>query len=470
MDEKLIEFAALLRENGIRVSLAETLDAVEACRRVGLSDRGAVHAALRCTMVKRVGDGETFDRLFTFFFSGLGELIKEASQTVQRQLALSQSELRQLNELLAQLLAARQGEVSAFARELLAGDSARLERRIQEAIRQLRRELASDAGAAHRLRLRLAELLGLWRLERELNQIRQLVEESGYEPLTRERMGQYIERRFNALENILRRYAQGEIEHGAPGERQEQELKALREKSFYYMTEQELDRIKEAVARLAQRLKSAASVRRRAARRGRFDAKKTLRGSLGWGGIPFVLRFDKRKKDKPQIVVLCDVSDSVRNVARFMLQLMYSLQDLYWRVRSFIFVAELGEVTKHFRENDVGRAIELALDGSVVNVYAHSNFGRAFRAFAQEYAGAVNKRTTVVVLGDGRNNYNLPGDQFLGEIRRRAKQLVWLNPESRTSWGFGDSEMGRYALQCDVVEECRNLNQLYRVVDRLVAR
>ena len=459
MDEKLVEFAALLRDNGIRVSLAETLDAVDACRRVGLADRAAVYAALRCTMVKRAADGEAFDRLFALFFSGLGEVIKQASQAVQRELALSEREFQELIDQLAQLLAAHEGELSALARELLAADSARLERRIRDAAREIRRLFPAPAGGQYRLRLK-----------RELGEIRQLVEEAGYDPLARARMGQYVERRFNALETILQRYAGGETGQDARREREARELQTLREKSLYYMSEQELDRIKEAVARLAQRLKSAASVRRRIARRGRFDAKKTLRRSLRWGGVPFVLRFDKRKKDKPQIVVLCDVSDSVRNVARFMLQLMYSLQDLYWRVRSFIFVAELGEVTSHFRENDVAGALELALNGAVINVYAHSNFGRAFRIFAEDYAGAVNKKTTVLVLGDGRNNYNLPGDQFLGEIRRRAKQVLWLNPEGRATWGFGDSEMARYALQCDVVEECRNLNQLYRVVDRLLAR
>jgi uncharacterized protein with von Willebrand factor type A (vWA) domain len=467
MDQKLIEFAGLLRENGIRVSLAETLDAVEACQRVGLGDRESVYAALRCTMVKRASDAEAFDRLFAFFFSGLGEIIKQAGQAVQRELELSERELQELIDRLAKLLAERGDELSALARELLSEDSARLEERIREAAKQIRRLFPGEADGAYRFRLRLAEAIDLRALERERAKILQAVDESRHDPLTRARMAHYVERRFNALEDILRRFAAGETGEEA---RRERNVQGLSEKSFHYMTEEELDRIREAVTRLAQRLKNAASLRRHNSRRGRFDAKKTLRRSLRWGGVPFDLRFDKRKKDKPQIVVLCDVSDSVRSVARFMLQLVYSLQDLYWRVRSFIFVADLAEVTHNFRANDVGRAIDLALNGSVLNVYAHSNFGRAFRIFVENYAGIVNKKTTVVVLGDGRNNYNLPGDQFLGEIRRRAKQVFWFNPEGRATWGFGDSEMERYALQCDVVEECRNLNQLYRVVDRLVAR
>jgi hypothetical protein len=227
--------------------------------------------------------------------------------------------------------------------------------------------------------------------------------------------------------------------------------------------------MQEAVTRLAQRLRNVISVRRRRARRGRFDSNATLRKNLQYGGVPFHIVFDHKRKDKPQVMVLCDVSDSVRNVSRFMLQFMYSLQDLYSKVRSFIFVAELGEITQLFAERDINQAIEAALRGDLINVYAHSDFGRAFKNFYRDYISAVNKRTTVIVLGDARNNYNLPHEWVMREIRQRAKQLIWLNPENRMTWGFGDSEMDRYAPHCTLVEECRNLNQLYRVIDHLVA-
>jgi uncharacterized protein len=168
-------------------------------------------------------------------------------------------------------------------------------------------------------------------------------------------------------------------------------------------------------------------------------------------------------------MVLCDVSDSVRNVSRFMLQFVYSLQDLYSKVRSFIFVADVGEITRLFQEQDINDAIHTALHGNIINVYAHSDFGRAFKAFHRDFLPAVNKRTTVLILGDGRNNYNLPHEWVLRDVQQRAKQVIWLNPENRMTWGFGDSEMDRYAPYCTLVEECRNLNQLYRVIDRVVA-
>src|SRR5262249_32213980 len=138
------------------------------------------------------------------------------------------------------------------------------------------------------------------------------------------------------------------------------------------------------------------------------------------------------------------------------------------KVRSFIFVSEIGEVTKLFEDNEIGEAIDLALRGDVVNIFAHSDFGRAFKSFHRDNLAAINRRTTVIILGDARNNYNLPHEWVLKEIQQKAKQLIWLNPESKTTWGFGDSEMDRYQVFCDVVEECRNLNQLYRVIDHLV--
>jgi uncharacterized protein with von Willebrand factor type A (vWA) domain len=224
----------------------------------------------------------------------------------------------------------------------------------------------------------------------------------------------------------------------------------------------------DAVTRLAQRLKNRLSVRRKRAARGRFNVKDTLRRNLQYGGVPFHIELDRRKKTKPQVMVVCDISDSVLNASRFMLQFVYSIQDLYTKVRSFVFVSDLGEVTKVFEEHEIHHAVETALKGDVIDVFSHSNFGRAFELFYKNYFSAVNSKTTVLIIGDGRNNYNRPNDWVLREIQQKAKQLIWLNPESRMTWGIGDSEMPRYAAYCDVAEECRSINQLYKIVDLIV--
>ncbi len=470
MEEKLVEFANLLRQNGVRVSLAETLDALGASELTGLGEREAFRAALRATMVKRASELPMFEELFELYFSGLGEIIKQAGRAVRDALAMSDQEFQKFLEEMEELLKKKGQQLSELARQLLRDNSGQLERMIRDAAREVRLANIERAIEENHFARALARQLGLERLERELGQLREEIRDSEQGAGTKARMEEYIERRLKALNDIIKRYVRAEREKRDLRNRDSERMQQLAEKSFYYLSEDEIRKMNEAVTRLAQRLKNVISVRRRRARRGRFDIKKTLRRNLEYGGVPFKLRFDRRKKEKPQVVVLCDVSDSVRNVSRFMLQFVYSLQDLYSRVRSFIFVAEIGEVTEHFRSNDVKEALDVALQGDLINIYAHSNFGYAFRSFLQDHIGAINRKTTVIVLGDARNNYNLPHDWCLREIRRRAKQLIWLNPESRGTWGFGDSEMERYAAACDLVEECRNLNQLYRVVDRLVTR
>ena len=162
---------------------------------------------------------------------------------------------------------------------------------------------------------------------------------------------------------MIKRAVRLELEKRDHTQRENQRLQSLAEKSFYYLSEDEIRRMKEAVAKLAQRLKNVVSIRRRRGKRGKFDLKDTLRKNLQYGGVPFKIQFDRRVRDKPQVMVLCDVSDSVRNVSRFMLQFVYSLQDLYSRVRSFIFVSEIGEITQLFEEQEINEAIEQALTG-----------------------------------------------------------------------------------------------------------
>src|SRR5262249_19207339 len=150
--------------------------------------------------------------------------------------------------------------------------------------------------------------------------------------------------------------------------RDRQGMQALAEKSFFYLTEEEMRRMQEAVVRLPQRLKNVVTIPRKAARRGRLDSSRTLPGNLPFRGPPFRMFFHRKRKDRPQVVILCDVSDSVRNVSRFMLQFVYALQDLYSKVRSFIFVADLGEVTQLFTEHEANKALDTALTGNIINV------------------------------------------------------------------------------------------------------
>jgi hypothetical protein len=469
MQEKLVEFANLLRENGVRVSLAETLDAFGASRVTGLAEREAFRSALRSTMVKRASELPVFEELFDIYFSGLGEIIKQASKAVQDALSMSDKEFQKFLEDVEKMLKKEGKNLSELAKQLLQNNSGEVEKALREASRAVKLSGIERTIEENYFARALARQLGLDKIEAEIKELREQIEKMDIGSALKARMEEYLDRRLKMLEDIIRRYVRMEREKRDVKQKDDPRQSQIGEKSFYYLSEDELRKMNEAVTRLAQRLKNVITVRRKRSKKGRFDIKRTLRSNMQNGGVPFKLRFERRKKEKPQVVILCDVSDSVRNASRFMLQFVYSLQDLYSRVRSYVFVSDLGEVTDHFRNNDAKEALDIALKGDIINVYAHSNFGFAFRSFVSDHIGVINKRTTVIVLGDARNNYNLPHDWCLREIRQRAKRVIWLNPESRNTWGFGDSEMDRYAPHCDLVEECRNLNQLYRVVDRLVA-
>jgi uncharacterized protein with von Willebrand factor type A (vWA) domain len=468
MDEKLVEFSNLLRQNGLRVSLTESMDMLRALDVVGLRHRATMRAALRATMVKRTVDVPAFEQLFDLFFSGLADAIRDLTAAAADALEMSDADFQRFLEQLERLLAERGIELSPLARALLRADSGTLERLLREAAGQAGLGKIEHGFQEGRFAHGVAQALGVSDVAAELARLKEQLAGIGA-PGDARKLEAYLDRRLQDLADMIKSMVRGELQRQDVTRGDQQRLQALSEKSFYYLSEDEIRRMQEAVTKLAQRLRNVVSVRRKRARRGKFDSNDTLRKNLQYGGVPFRIVFDRRRKDKPQVMVLCDVSDSVRNVSRFMLQFVYSLQDLYSKVRSFIFVADIGEITRLFQEREITDAIEAALHGNIINVYAHSDFGRAFKAFHRDFLPAVNKRTTVIVLGDGRNNYNLPHEWVLKDVQQRAKQVIWLNPENRMTWGFGDSEMDRYAPYCTLVEECRNLNQLYRVIDRLVA-
>jgi uncharacterized protein with von Willebrand factor type A (vWA) domain len=468
MDEKIVRFGHVLRENGLRVSVAETIDAFHAITETGLEQRDVFKDTLRATLIKRAIDAPVFDDLFDLYFGGLGRFIGQSADALKDALQLSDADFQALMDRLMEALAELNIELSPLAQALLENDTGQLQRMIESAAERANVGDIERPLQEGRYSHSTAQQIGLGALSDELARLRDQLAEAGLDPELARVLQQFLERRLQDLNDMIKRAVRLEVEKKDPTTRERNRLSTLAEKSFYYLSEDEIRRMKEAVAKLAQRLKNVVAVRRRRAKRGKFDVKATLRKNLQYGGVPFKIQLDRKIRDKPQVMVLCDVSDSVRNVSRFMLQFVYSLQDLYSRVRSFVFVSDLGEVTRLFEDREISEAIDQALTGNIINVFAHSDFGRAFKAFHREYLGAVNKKTTVIVLGDARNNYNLPHEWVLRDVQMRAKQVIWLNPESRLTWGFGDSEMDRYLPYCDLAEECRNLNQLYRVIDRLV--
>jgi uncharacterized protein with von Willebrand factor type A (vWA) domain len=472
VEKKILEFANILRKSGIRVSTAETIDSFVALEELSLEDREIFKDALRTTMVKRGEEIATYDHLFDLFWSGFYDNLRESFGQATGGLAEMGVDIEDLLRAIAQLLQsgdAESGDLSELARALLTTDLSQLENLIRMAAEQAgvsRIENFLQVGFFSR---RTLEQMGVEGAADQLRELADRLEQAGMSPEQIQALRNLIDRLLEAVRRSVRAYTERELQKQNHDYMEKFRRETLLEKSFYHLTEEEIRKMREVVERLAQRIKNILSVRKRRLKRGKLDLHQTLRHNMSHGGIPFELVFKQRKKDRPKLVILCDVSSSVANVSRFMLQFVYSLQEAFTKIRSFVFVAELGEVTQLFQDLDVNEAIEEALEGGGhINVYTRSNFGYAFHHFWQNFLAAIDNKTTVLVLGDARNNYNDPRAWCLRDIHNQAKNVVWLNPESPSAWGFGDSVMDKYLPYCDHAEECRNLRQLSAVVDRLV--
>jgi len=470
MERKIVDFTNLLRKSGVRVSVAEAIDAFNAIDEVSIGDREIFKDALCTTMVKRSEDIPTFHELFSLywsaFYDGLRDTFDEAGQGLPGDM--------DVDELMRQLQEQMQGmdgeiDLSELAKALLTQDLSKLEQMIRDAGEEAgvgRIENMLQVGFFTR---RTMEQLDSDGAGNQLRDLGQQLREGGMGEAEVEALMELIERYLEALRKSVRSHTERELQQRNFDYMEKFRRESLMEKSFYNLSEDEIRQMREVVNRLAQRIKNILSIRRRRLKKGKLDLHTMLRRNAAHGGVPFEVIYKQRKKDRPKLVIMTDVSSSVANVSRFMLQFVWQLQECFTKIRSFVFVAELGEVSQQFRDKEVSRAIEAALDGGdVINVYTRSNFGFAFHHFWKNYLSAIDNKTTVLILGDARNNYNDAKAWCLRDIHNKAKNVVWLNPESPSAWGFGDSVMDKYLPYVDVAEECRNLRQLGRIVDRLI--
>jgi len=236
-----------------------------------------------------------------------------------------------------------------------------------------------------------------------------------------------------------------------------------------HATRDELATLQRALQPLSRKLAVRLARRRRHRHRGPLDFRATVRRSLSTGGVPVEPRFRHPRPAKPEIMVIADISGSVASFARFTLHLVYAIQSQFSKVRSFVFVDGIDEVTRFFEQvDDPAEAVQrINSEADVVWVDGHSDYGHALSIFYDRWAGEVTARTSVLVLGDARNNYHATEDWVLGELRRKARKVYWLNPEPRDYWGSGDSVIATYGAHCDAVVECRTLRQLEKFVGDL---
>jgi uncharacterized protein with von Willebrand factor type A (vWA) domain len=229
---------------------------------------------------------------------------------------------------------------------------------------------------------------------------------------------------------------------------------------FITLDREEIEAVERAVVELAQRLIGRALVRARHAKQGPLDVRATLRKALATGGVPFQAKYRGKRPRKPKLVLLCDVSDSVRASARFMLLFVHAVQRLFEDARSFVFVSDLADATQVFRRESATRAVELAYGGGIVRVSDNSHYARVWKRMHDEYSHVIGPRTTLVVLGDGRTNHFDAGEATFGELAARANKVLWLSPEPEGAWRTGDSALPLYAKHVNRVLPVYDLSTL----------
>jgi uncharacterized protein with von Willebrand factor type A (vWA) domain len=239
---------------------------------------------------------------------------------------------------------------------------------------------------------------------------------------------------------------------------------------FMHASREEMQALQRAIEPLTRALAARLAQRRRRRHRGHLDFRATVRHSLSYGGVPAEPKFRHPRPARPEVMVVADVSGSVASFARFTLQFVYAMAGQFSKVRSWVFIDGIDEVTRFFAEaDDLAEAVHrVNTEADVVWVDGHSDYGHALATFAERHLGEVTPRTSIIVLGDARNNYHASRAEVLGTLRRKGRRLFWLNPEPRGYWDTGDSIISEYAPHCDGVYECRNLRQLERFVTAVV--
>jgi uncharacterized protein with von Willebrand factor type A (vWA) domain len=473
----LSDFIIELRRAGLPVSLTENLDAMEAVTHIPIEDREAFKYALGATLVKNHAHWKAFEVVFEVYFSLRGpeyEVIREGDDALSGEdgeIGAGDGQQPQGGGGGMQSLTPEQLAEMLF-KALMNGDAAMLAALARQAVTRFAgMEPGRPVGGTYYLYRTLRNL----DLDDLLDQLMEASREEAPEDLTP--LEERLERdEFSDRIEQLKREIEAEIRRRLVADRGIDAMaKTLRKPlpedvDFMHASREELANLRKAIYPLTRKLAARLARKRRHGRKGALDFRSTMRHSLSYGGVPAELKFRYPRPSKPEIMVVADISGSVAAFARFTLHLVYAISNQFSKVRSFVFIDGLDEVTRFFDGvEDIGEAVHrVNTEADVVWVDGHSDYGHAFGVFWERFNRDVGPKTTVLVLGDARNNYHASQSWILKEVQHKARKVYWLNPEPRAYWDTGDSIVGEYGIHCDGVFEVRNLRQLERFVEKLV--
>lgn len=466
----LTDFVQELRAAGIPVSMVESIDAMEALRHVDFADREALKAALGATMVKNARHEPAFETVFEVFFAHSRAPLAGGDEDPEGRMAATWTGEG----------SGGGGEMSpeelmeAILQALAEGDYEALRRLAREAVERLAGiEPGRPVGGTYYLYRTMRQLdvdsLQERLLQAVLTEDSEMMDEL-QQRLAGEEVGELIERLREEIQAEIRRRLVDDRGREAVAKTLRQPL--VEDVDLMHATRTDLRNIEHIIEPLTRKLAARLAQRRRLSRTGRLDFRKTMRASLAAGGVPIDPKFKITRPHRPEIFLLCDISGSMATFARFTLQFTYAMAAQFSRLRSFVFVDAVDEVTDYLKPGtDFVEALgRISTEADVVWLDGHSDYGHAFEQFVAKYGRELTSRSTVIIAGDARNNYREPRAQQLAEVASVARAVYWLNPEPKAYWDSGDSVMSRYAASCDEVFEVRNLRQLEEFVERVASQ
>lgn len=455
----ILKFVSSARAAGLRISTSETRDCLIQMQHVDPLNESQFSRVLRANFAKSHRDQEKFDRLYHLFFHELRDNenlsgatpIAEYKQKILEQIALEKDSQNPMPAIIDFL----DGNPADYLQML---------QHIENGGADPSQASGSNMGA---MLNRLGIMLSLNRARRSVADFLALHRNRIYWE-DRESIAAHFNRRLDSALGLLTSYRSTAAKARPKRRSYDRRLRQLGETAFTSLTRKEVVEMRDAIRELVRKLKDVISRRYAVRTRGCLDIKKTLRRASKYQGIPMEVVFRRKPPMRGKIVVLCDVSGSVWSSARFMLNMLYSLQECFTKVRTFVFVSGLDEVTRLFDNHDIDQAINRVMNDADIDYETSTDYGRTLREFQTSYMDILNKKTTLIVIGDGRSNYTNPEAGILYEMRERSRRLIWLNPETEMFWYSGDSEMRTYETCCTQVRPCGNLNQLTEFIRELV--
>jgi uncharacterized protein with von Willebrand factor type A (vWA) domain len=457
MESRILQLISALRASGVRVSLAESAEAFSAVDLLGIQDREHFRLSLRSTLIKDLRDLPVFDKLFPLFF-GAGQpplmggdlsdqLLPEEAQILAEALRQMAENLRQRLERLMNGEPLSKSELEALAQMVGLNHADDLRYQNWMAQRMLRALAYPEVQQALR---ELLEQLAQMGMDRErIEQIRDLVRQN-----------------LQGMEQQINQFAGQRIAENLSQQPPNENIDGLMNRPFHALSDSDKKLLQREVKRLAAMLRTRIALRQKRAKSGQLDPKATIRANLKYHGVPMEIRHRDRVR-KPKLVVICDISTSMRFCSELMLSFLFALQGQVRKTHAFAFIDHLEYISDEFTGSNADEAIASVL-WRMPSGHYNTDLGWSLNDFQNEHMDTLNAQTTLIVVGDGRNNYNDPRLDVFSTMSRRAARTIWLNPEPPYLW-HGDSDMPKYAPLCSDVLKVGNLKELAEAVDQLLS-